>query len=191
MPEFARRVHCHGAAFPAEIQVHAARACCPTWRIVAIFVEHRRARDIARHSATRSRRSSCVETRAIIGHRKLEHHTARASLDANRAALFGRRYRVFHRVFDQWLQQEARYQRLERAFFYGELEPQALTEPESFGRQVKVHRLDFLAQRHLLHRVLMRIAQEPDRRMTVWFAVRFSLSRISVEIAFRVLKRAA
>jgi hypothetical protein len=28
-----------------------------------------------------------------------------------------------------------------------------------------------------------------DNRMTVWFAVRFSLSRIRVEIAFSVLKR--
>ena len=97
---------------------------------VAVFVQHRQPFAVLRKpdTAARAGRRAGVEARAIVGHREFQHGAARASFDADRAALLGRRHRVFHRVFDQRLQQQARHQRLERAFLDGEFEPQALAE---------------------------------------------------------------
>ena len=131
--EFARRVHGQGGChFQRQTELDAQAGFVVERREpVAILVQHRQAlADIAQtDAATRTRRRTGVETRAVVGHRELEHDAARASFDADRAALLGRRYRVFHRVFDQRLQQQARHQRLERAFLDGEFEPQSLAEP--------------------------------------------------------------
>ena len=72
-----------------------------------------------------------------------------------------------------------------------ELEPQPLAEAQLLDAEVEVERVDLLAQRDLFHRVLVeRVAQEVRQpRRPHWFAILPWPSRISVEIAFSVLKR--
>src|SRR5690349_10502426 len=130
---------------------------------VAVFVQDGQAlaRIAQPDTATRAWRRTRVETRTVVGHGELEHGAARASFDADGAALFGRRYRVLHGVLDEGLQQQAGHQRFERALLDREFETQAIAESQPLGGHVQVHRLDLLTQGHLLHGVLVeRVTQK-------------------------------
>ena len=79
----------------------------------------------------------------------------------DRTALLARRYRVLHRVLDQRLQEQRGHERRLGSLVDVELEPQPVAEPQLLDAEVEVERVELLAQRDLLHRILVeRIAQE-------------------------------
>src|SRR5262245_16196414 len=105
--------------------------------------------------------NALAQAGTIVDHADLEHSGASAALDADRSALLAGRDRVLERVLDERLQQQARHQRIERRAINRVLEPQALAEAQALRAEVQIESLDLLAQRDLLHRILIeRVAQE-------------------------------
>ena len=81
--------------------------------------------------------------------------------DGDRPALLARRDGVLHRVLDERLQQQRGHERGFRPLVDVELEPQAVAEAQLLDAEVEIQRVELLAQRHFLHRVLVeRVAQE-------------------------------
>src|ERR1700722_17603917 len=95
-----------------------------------------------------------TNARSVVDDTDFEHQTARPSLDSHTATLLPRGDRIFERILQQRLEQKTGYQGLQGGSFDRIFQAQALTKAQPLGSEVEVERLDFLAQRHLFHRVL-------------------------------------
>src|SRR5581483_5684585 len=132
----------------------------------AIFVAVEYGQALARvaqpHSAAPRRRpQGVVESGAIVYHADFQHFLADAALDADHAPFLARRYSVLQSVLYKWLQQQTRHEGIERRLLYCVLQPQAIAEAQALRAEVEIERLDFLAQCHALHRILIeRVAEE-------------------------------